>query len=253
VTDRPSITLPLCVLGAGIVHALCIAVLLPMLITVPAPAEPDAKSTTVSIVVPPPSPAAVPQAPVQIARAGDVSPLVTGSLAGPAATKARLIAALPREDLPAARSGASVVAETSAWPPPPLLASIEPASIAPVPSQEEIEAAAGAAGAEPVTTTEEEEKPRKATRVEQHPSPPTPAPRKASAPAPKPTAVQAKPRTRVPARAAAPTTRQPAASAQRRVTAAPQRQPQARTRPTGTFGLGLFFQTPQPRQQAVKR
>ncbi|MGO8841516.1 MAG: hypothetical protein ACLQF1_10395 [Methyloceanibacter sp.] len=36
-TDRRSITLPLCVLGAGAVHGLCVAALLPMLITLPGP------------------------------------------------------------------------------------------------------------------------------------------------------------------------------------------------------------------------
>ena len=36
-TDRRSITLPLCVLAAGAVHAVCVAALLPMLITLPGP------------------------------------------------------------------------------------------------------------------------------------------------------------------------------------------------------------------------
>ena len=51
-TDRRSITLPLCVLGAGAVHGLCVAAMLPMLITLPGPGGNPPPAIDVEVVPP---------------------------------------------------------------------------------------------------------------------------------------------------------------------------------------------------------
>ncbi|MGB0057336.1 MAG: hypothetical protein WBQ20_11395 [Methyloceanibacter sp.] len=54
-TDRRSITLPLCVLGAGAVHGLCVAAMLPMLITLPGPGGNPPPAIDVEVLHPVPS------------------------------------------------------------------------------------------------------------------------------------------------------------------------------------------------------
>ena len=53
-TDRRSITLPLCVLGAGAVHGLCVAIMLPMLITLPGPGGGSPPAIDVEVLQPAP-------------------------------------------------------------------------------------------------------------------------------------------------------------------------------------------------------
>ena len=54
-TDKRSITLPLCVLGAGAVHGLCVAAMLPMLITLPGPGGSAPPAIDVELLQPAPS------------------------------------------------------------------------------------------------------------------------------------------------------------------------------------------------------
>jgi nicotinate-nucleotide--dimethylbenzimidazole phosphoribosyltransferase len=61
-TDRRSITLPLCVLGAGAVHGLCVAVMLPMLITLPGPGGNAPQPIAVEVVPSAPKAAVKPEA-----------------------------------------------------------------------------------------------------------------------------------------------------------------------------------------------
>ena len=61
-TDRRSITLPLCVLGAGAVHGLCVAAMLPMLITLPRPGSNAPPTIEVEVLHSAPNAAVKPEA-----------------------------------------------------------------------------------------------------------------------------------------------------------------------------------------------
>jgi hypothetical protein len=86
-TERPSITLPLCVLGAGVVHGLCIATLLPHLVVLPADPSPDNRLAVAAAS----DPAAVEEQPLLKIAAKQSDPLTTASLGK-----------LPRPDVPMA-------------------------------------------------------------------------------------------------------------------------------------------------------
>jgi hypothetical protein len=247
-TDRPSITLPLCVLGAGIVHGICIAALLPMLITVPAPVKSNAGPHIIDIEVKQ-AEAARPDAPaVEQAPA-----LVTGSLAAPAAARANLIAALPREDLHAAEPVLVTLAGPAAADI--VLANADPAVAGAIPAAlEEIEAA-GPPIHSIEATEAEAEKPAAMARAEPAPPPSQSLQRKTSAPPQKAREIQAKPRARARGTTAAPTPRRQAS-----IPATPsagllaRRPAQTRLRTAPNLGLGLFLPGPQPaRRQAVGR
>lgn len=60
-TDRRSITLPLCVLAAGVVHGLCVAALLPLLIALPGPGSKRQEGTQIIDVEMPPVPVPAPE------------------------------------------------------------------------------------------------------------------------------------------------------------------------------------------------
>jgi hypothetical protein len=242
-TDRPSITLPLCVLGAGLVHGICIAALLPMLITVPAPVESSGG----------PHPADVAANKAEAARparpAADQAPLlVTGSLAAPAA-RTNLLAKLPREELhPAApvavRLASADVADIVLADTDPVVAGALTAAL------EEIETRGAPADFIEVI---EEETPEAVAHAEPAPPPSQSVQPKASAPPQKARAVQPRPRAKA---------RSTAATAARRPAAVPARpstgpiarrpvQPRVRTAPPN-LGLGLLFSRP-ARRQAVSR
>ena len=244
-TDRPSITLPLCVLGAGIVHGICIAALLPMLITVPAPVKSNAGPHIIKVE------AKKTEAARRDAPAFEQAPvLVTGSLAAPAAIRASLIAKMPREEL----RPAEPVQVTLAGPDVAelVLINADPAVAGAIPAAlEEIEAEGPPADFIKAGDAEAE-KPAAVARAEPASPPSNPVQRKAGAPPQKARALQAKPRARARVTTAAPAPRRQVAVPARPSAGLMVRRP-AQTRPPN-LGLGLLFPGPQSaRRQAVRR
>jgi len=236
------------VLGAGLVHGICIAALLPMLITMPAPVESNAG----------PHPIDVAASKAEAARparpAADQAPLlVTGSLAAPAAVRANLLAKLPREELHPAtpvalRLASADMAEI-------VLANADPVvAVALTAALEEIETGSAPTDFIKVIDTEAET-PEAVARAEPAPPPSQSVQPKASAPPQKARAVQPRPRAKARGKASAAAPRRQAA-----VPARPSAGPIAR-RPAQTgvrtappnLGLGLLFSGPQARRQGVRR
>jgi hypothetical protein len=236
------------VLGAGIVHGLCIAALLPMLITVPAPMKSEAGPARIDVEVKPKAEAAKPAAPAIV----QPPVLVTGSLAAPAMSRAGAIAKMPREDLRAAEPIPATLA--SAGKADLILAAADPMISGAIPAAvEEIEVE-GPPADRIKATDAETEKPATVARAEPASPPAAPVQRSASAPSPK--ARAAKPKARAPVRAVAPAPRRQAAASARPSAGVIVRRPvQTRVRSTApNMGLGLFFPRPLPaRQQAIRR
>jgi hypothetical protein len=233
------------VLGAGLVHGICIAALLPMLITVPAPVESNAGPHPFDVA----GNAAEAARPARPA-ADQAPPLVTGSLAAPAAARANLLAKLPREELhPAApvalRLASADMAEIVLADADPVVAGTLTAAL------EEIETGGAPPDLIKVIDTEAET-PKAVARAEPSPPPSQSVQPKASAPPQKARAVQPRPRAKARGTAAAP--RRQAAVPARTSTGPTARrpvQPRVRTAPPN-LGLGLLFSGP-ARRQAVRR
>lgn len=107
-TDRRSITLPLCVLGAGAVHGLCVAAMLPMLITLPGPGGNPPPAIDVEVLHPVPSaPEKTIADPATTAALPEVKEAPAPSLPAP-------IAAPPLEPQPDAKAEPAKLDEMSA-------------------------------------------------------------------------------------------------------------------------------------------
>jgi hypothetical protein len=263
-TERPSITLPLCVLGAGLVHGICIAVLLPVLVTDSGSATGEAGSAHVEAELSPQDETGQSLLATAEARHDAAEPppeLVTGSIVQAASSIASAIASMPREDLRQAEPVPATLASAAAWP----QASLQTTAASGVvlvkadamfigaasPSAEELEAEEPPPV--PITATDGESpaaEERSLARAE--PAAAAPTRRKHSAPAP---VVKAKPKPRPaskPSVAAVPKKRA-AAPAQQAAPAAT-RQVQTRIRTTKQpTGLGLFFRKPQAARRPATR
>lgn len=249
-TDRPSITLPLCVLGAGLVHGLCIAALLPLLITVPGPGTSDGGDTLAGAKegAAETGPGLLAVAEAKHEEAAPAPELVTGSIVQAGAAIASAIAKLPREDLRQTAPVLMTLAAAGALPETSLRTAASgvilvkaDAMVIGATSDAAEELAAEAPPALQIKATDGDtapEKPPSLARAE-----PTPAAastrRKESAPAP---VVRAKSKPRP---AAVPMKR--AAAPAKRTTPAARRPAQVRVQATKQpTGLGLFFRRPQP-------
>jgi hypothetical protein len=263
-TERPSITLPLCVLGAGLVHGICIAVLLPVLVTDPGSGTSEAGIAHVDADAPlqdEPGQSLVATAEARHDAAEPAPELVTGSIAQAASTIASAIASMPREDLRQAEPVPATLASSSAWPEASLQTTATSGVVlvkadamligAASPRAEELEAE----GPPPVPITATDgEGPAEEQRSLAHAEPATTAPtrRKHSAPAP---VVKAKPKPRPASRpsvAAVPKKRAAAPAQQAAPTATRQVQTRMRTTKQPT-GLGLFFRKPQAARRPATR
>jgi hypothetical protein len=257
-TDRPSITLPLCVLGAGLVHGICIAVLLPVLVSDPGPATSEAGTTVVEVEIQPQAEAGRSLLATANAKpdAGDAAPeLVTGSIAQAAASVASAIARMPREDLRQAEPRPATLA-SAAWP----AASLRAATTSGVilvkadamvigtarEAAEELEAEAPPAM--PITATDGQAEAEPSLARVEPAAAASPPRRKQSAPAP---VARAKPKPK-PAVAAVP--KQRATTPAKRAAPATTRQVQTRVRTIRQpAGLGLFLRKPQAARQPSAR
>ncbi len=255
-------------LGAGVVHGLCIAALLPLLVSVPGPRPSQGGHTLVDIEVlrkaEPPKPAAATPKP-EASIPAPAPEIVTGSIAPAAAALASAIAKMPREHLRQAEPLSVTLASVA--PPPaanlttdatPILvraatavARVDPASV------EEIDARNPPI--EPIKATDGDvapETPASLARAEPAASTPESVRRKAVAPTSKAPAARAKPKARAPVKAkpaASPAPKKRAAPVQAKTPAA-RRPAQVRVRTTQQpLGLGLFFRKPPARQGTVRR
>jgi hypothetical protein len=263
-TERPSITLPLCVLGAGLVHGICIAVLLPVLVTDPGSATGEAGSAHVDAEESPQAESRKSLLATAEARHDAAEPapeLVTGSIAQAASSIASAIASMPRENLRQAEPFPATLASAAAWP----QASLQTTAASGVvlvkadamligaasPSAEELEAEGPPPV--PITATDGESPEEERSLARAEPAAGAPTRRKHSAPAP---VVKAKPKPRPASRpsvAAVPKQRAAAAPA-KRVAPAATRQVQTRVRTTTSTGLGIFFRKPlAARRPATRR
>ncbi len=263
-TERPSITLPLCVLGAGLVHGICIAVLLPVLVTDPGSATSEAGVAHVDVEVPPQDETGRSLLAAAEAKHDAAEPapeLVTGSIAQAASAVASAIASMPREDLRQAELRPATLA-SAAWPSASLRTTAASGVIL-VKADAMVIGAAPAAAEEleaeapppvPITAIDGDgpaEAERSLARAEPAPAA-SPTRRKQSAPAP---IVRAKPKPKPAAKpSVAAVPKQRAAAPAKRVAPAATRQVQTRVRtirqPTG---LGLFLRRPQAARQPAAR
>ena len=259
-------------LGAGIVHGLCIAALLPLLITVPASTRSEGGRALIDADVPPQAKAdhgrsTQAQAKKEPAAAARPPELVTGSIVPAAATLANTIAKMPRERLGQAEPRRVTLASVKV-PPANLMTDADPillkanAAIAradPVAAEEitaddePFDVMEAALAEEYVKAIDGEivpQEPASVARAEPAASSPEPAQRRANAPVAKAPAAQPEPRARasakVPAKTAGAAPKKRAAASVHRTAPATRRPAQVRVQKTQQpIGLGLFFRKPQ--------